>query len=111
MIYGLLLLPHSPFREHGYWLLLLSALMEGFFGGWTTVQAGVNAYISDVSVPDAKWVYLSLCFTSNCHYLTHFNQTYLAPNSSRDLPALSMWALPWALTSQRLPSDPNLPVQ
>jgi len=54
MIYGLLLLPHSPFRKHGPWLLLLSPIIEGFCGGWTTVQAGVNAYVSDVSRPEAK---------------------------------------------------------
>lgn len=39
--------PSSPFYSHGYKLLLIAPVIEGLLGGWSTIQSGTSAYISD----------------------------------------------------------------
>jgi len=39
--------PHSIFASHGHKLLIISPIVEGMLGGWQTLQAGINAYVSD----------------------------------------------------------------
>ncbi|EIM91192.1 uncharacterized protein STEHIDRAFT_50128, partial [Stereum hirsutum FP-91666 SS1] len=39
--------PSSPLSHHGHILLLLSPLIEGSLGGWSTLQATASAYVSD----------------------------------------------------------------
>ncbi|CCM04669.1 uncharacterized protein FIBRA_06855 [Fibroporia radiculosa] len=39
--------PHSIFATHGHKLLILSPMIEGMLGGWQTLQAAINAYVSD----------------------------------------------------------------
>ncbi|KAI0077310.1 hypothetical protein K474DRAFT_1643587 [Panus rudis PR-1116 ss-1] len=39
--------PHSPFSTHGHKLLLISPLIEGLLGGWSTLQGATSAYVSD----------------------------------------------------------------
>ncbi|KAG8834571.1 hypothetical protein FRC17_008240 [Serendipita sp. 399] len=46
--YGLVSMRHLPFKKHSHKLLLLAPLFEGFFGSWPTLQANLNAYLSDI---------------------------------------------------------------
>ncbi|KIP10989.1 hypothetical protein PHLGIDRAFT_21891 [Phlebiopsis gigantea 11061_1 CR5-6] len=39
--------PHSIFAAHGHKLLIVSPIIEGFLGGWATLQGATMAYISD----------------------------------------------------------------
>ncbi|KAJ7086686.1 major facilitator superfamily domain-containing protein [Mycena epipterygia] len=39
--------PSSPLYSHGYKLLLIAPVIEGLLGGWSTIQSGTSAYISD----------------------------------------------------------------
>ncbi|KAL6307471.1 MFS general substrate transporter [Sparassis latifolia] len=39
--------PHSIFAAHGHKLLVISPAIEGMLGGWQTLQAAINAYVSD----------------------------------------------------------------
>ncbi|KAJ3476132.1 hypothetical protein NLI96_g11375 [Meripilus lineatus] len=39
--------PHSIFAAHGHKLLVISPVIEGLLGGWSTLQAATSAYISD----------------------------------------------------------------
>ncbi|KAJ7756478.1 major facilitator superfamily domain-containing protein [Mycena maculata] len=39
--------PSSPLSSHGHKLLLLAPAVEGFLGGWSTLQSATSAYISD----------------------------------------------------------------
>ncbi|KAH9838659.1 MFS general substrate transporter [Rhodofomes roseus] len=39
--------PHSIFAAHGHKLLVISPMVEGLLGGWQTLMAAVNAYVSD----------------------------------------------------------------
>lgn len=39
--------PGSALAAHGHKLLLVSPIIEGLLGGWTTLQSGTSAYISD----------------------------------------------------------------
>ncbi|KZT06143.1 MFS general substrate transporter [Laetiporus sulphureus 93-53] len=39
--------PHSIFAAHGHKLLIISPAIEGLLGGWQTLQAAINAYVSD----------------------------------------------------------------
>ncbi len=39
--------PHSAFAAHGHKLLIVSPIIEGFLGGWSTLQGATSAYISD----------------------------------------------------------------
>ncbi|KAJ6612128.1 major facilitator superfamily domain-containing protein [Mycena sp. CBHHK59/15] len=39
--------PSSPLASHGHTLLLIAPVIEGLLGGWSTLQSGTSAYISD----------------------------------------------------------------
>lgn len=39
--------PSSPLASYGRVLLLIAPVFEGLLGGWSTLQAGTSAYISD----------------------------------------------------------------
>ncbi|KAI0782329.1 major facilitator superfamily domain-containing protein [Abortiporus biennis] len=39
--------PHSIFASHGHKLLIISPIIEGLLGGWSTLQAATSAYVSD----------------------------------------------------------------
>jgi MFS family permease len=39
--------PSSPFSKHGHKLLLVSPVIEGLLGGYSTLQSGTSAYLSD----------------------------------------------------------------
>ncbi|KAJ7664699.1 major facilitator superfamily domain-containing protein [Mycena rosella] len=39
--------PSSPFSSHGNKLLIIAPVIEGLLGGWSTLQSGTSAYISD----------------------------------------------------------------
>ncbi|EKM57891.1 uncharacterized protein PHACADRAFT_251794 [Phanerochaete carnosa HHB-10118-sp] len=39
--------PHSPFAAHGHKLLIISPIVEGALGGWSTLQGATMAYVSD----------------------------------------------------------------
>lgn len=39
--------PHSPFAAHGHKLLIISPIVEGLLGGWSTLQGATMAYVSD----------------------------------------------------------------
>jgi len=39
--------PHSIFAAHGHKLLIISPIIEGLLGGWSTLQGATSAYISD----------------------------------------------------------------
>ncbi|PVG01020.1 MFS general substrate transporter [Serendipita vermifera] len=48
-IYALASLRHLPFKQHGHKLLILAPIFEGLFGSWPTLQANLNAYLSDIT--------------------------------------------------------------
>ncbi|KAJ6516390.1 major facilitator superfamily domain-containing protein [Mycena sanguinolenta] len=39
--------PFSPFASYGRSVILLAPVFEGLLGGWSTLQSGTSAYISD----------------------------------------------------------------
>ncbi|KAK0204888.1 major facilitator superfamily domain-containing protein [Desarmillaria ectypa] len=39
--------PHSPFSTHGHKFLIIAPIIEGFLGGWSTLQSATSAYVSD----------------------------------------------------------------
>ena len=39
--------PSSPFSRHGHKLLLVAPIIEGLLGGYSTLQSGTSAYLSD----------------------------------------------------------------
>ncbi|KAK0469666.1 major facilitator superfamily domain-containing protein [Desarmillaria tabescens] len=39
--------PHSPLSSHGHKLLIIAPIIEGFLGGWSTLQSATSAYVSD----------------------------------------------------------------
>ncbi|KAH8093706.1 MFS general substrate transporter [Cristinia sonorae] len=39
--------PHSIFAAHGHKFLVVSPIIEGLLGGWTTLQGATSAYVSD----------------------------------------------------------------
>ncbi|KAF9485211.1 MFS general substrate transporter [Pholiota conissans] len=39
--------PSSPLSQHGHILLLVAPFIEGLLGGWSTLQSGTSAYLSD----------------------------------------------------------------
>jgi MFS family permease len=39
--------PSSPLASHGLAVVLLAPVFEGLLGGWSTLQSGTSAYISD----------------------------------------------------------------
>ncbi|KAJ6463249.1 major facilitator superfamily-domain-containing protein [Mycena vitilis] len=39
--------PSSPLSSYGHILLLIAPVFEGLLGGWSTLQSGTSAYISD----------------------------------------------------------------
>jgi MFS family permease len=39
--------PSSPLSKHGHHLLLVAPIIEGLLGGWSTLQSGTSAYLSD----------------------------------------------------------------
>ncbi|KIY64181.1 hypothetical protein CYLTODRAFT_358854 [Cylindrobasidium torrendii FP15055 ss-10] len=47
MTFILVSTPGSPLASHGHKLLLISPIIEGSLGGWSTLQSVTNAYISD----------------------------------------------------------------
>ncbi|EJD07107.1 MFS general substrate transporter [Fomitiporia mediterranea MF3/22] len=47
VFFVLVSLPRSPLAAHGHKLLVISPILEGLLGGWTTLQSGTSAYISD----------------------------------------------------------------
>ncbi|KAF7327804.1 hypothetical protein MKEN_00360200 [Mycena kentingensis (nom. inval.)] len=47
LIFILASTPNSAFSTHGHKLLLLSPIIEGSLGGWSTLQSAISAYVSD----------------------------------------------------------------
>ncbi|RPD54326.1 MFS general substrate transporter [Lentinus tigrinus ALCF2SS1-7] len=47
LVFILVSTPHSIFAAHGHKLLIISPIIEGLCGGWSTLQAATSAYISD----------------------------------------------------------------
>lgn len=47
LVFILVSTPNSPLSKHGHILLLVSPIIEGALGGWSTLQATTSAYISD----------------------------------------------------------------
>jgi hypothetical protein len=47
VIFILVSTPHSPFSAHGHKLLIVSPIIEGLLGGWSTLQGATTAYVSD----------------------------------------------------------------
>ncbi|KAI0654641.1 major facilitator superfamily domain-containing protein [Cubamyces menziesii] len=47
LVFILVSTPHSIFAAHGHKLLIISPIIEGLLGGWSTLQAATSAYISD----------------------------------------------------------------
>ena len=47
MTFILVSTPHSIFAAHGHKLLIISPIVEGFLGGWATLQGATMAYVSD----------------------------------------------------------------
>ena len=47
LIFILVSIPRSPLAAHGHKLLVLSPFVEGLLGGWSSLQSGTSAYISD----------------------------------------------------------------
>ncbi|OCH94865.1 MFS general substrate transporter [Obba rivulosa] len=47
MTFILVSTPHSAFAAHGHKLLIISPIIEGLLGGWTTLQGATSAYVSD----------------------------------------------------------------
>lgn len=47
LIFILVSTPHSPFAAHGHKLLIISPIIEGLLGGWSTLQGATTAYVSD----------------------------------------------------------------
>lgn len=39
--------PNSPLSSHGHKLLIIAPIIEGFLGGWSTLQSATSAYVSD----------------------------------------------------------------
>lgn len=39
--------PHSIFAAHGHKLLIITPIIEGLLGGWSTLQGATSAYVSD----------------------------------------------------------------
>ncbi|KAG7451200.1 uncharacterized protein BT62DRAFT_406404 [Guyanagaster necrorhizus] len=39
--------PDSPLSSHGHKLLIIAPIIEGFLGGWSTLQSATSAYVSD----------------------------------------------------------------
>lgn len=48
-VYALVSLRHLPLKHHGHKLILLAPIFEGLFGSWPTLQANMNAYLSDIT--------------------------------------------------------------
>lgn len=46
--------PGSPLAQHGHKLLLMAPVIEGLLGGWSTLQSGVSAYLSDCTSPGSR---------------------------------------------------------
>lgn len=46
--------PSSPLSQHGHKLLLITPVIEGLLGGWTTLQSATSAYISDCTSPGSR---------------------------------------------------------
>ncbi|KZT73532.1 MFS general substrate transporter [Daedalea quercina L-15889] len=51
--------PHSIFAVHGHKLLVISPAVEGLLGGWQTLMAAVNAYVSDCTSDGSRAHYFS----------------------------------------------------
>ncbi|KAI0346310.1 MFS general substrate transporter [Trametopsis cervina] len=47
LVFILVSTPHSAFAAHGHKLLIVSPIIEGLLGGWSTLQGATSAYISD----------------------------------------------------------------
>ncbi|KAH9848455.1 major facilitator superfamily domain-containing protein [Lenzites betulinus] len=47
LVFILVSTPHSIFAAHGHKFLIISPIIEGLLGGWSTLQAATSAYISD----------------------------------------------------------------
>lgn len=47
LMFILVSLPGSPLAAHGHKLLIISPIVEGLLGGWSTLQGATSAYISD----------------------------------------------------------------
>ncbi|KAI0833783.1 major facilitator superfamily domain-containing protein [Trametes gibbosa] len=47
LVFILVSTPHSIFAVHGHKFLIVSPIIEGLLGGWSTLQAATSAYVSD----------------------------------------------------------------
>lgn len=47
LMFILVSLPGSPLATHGHKLLIISPIIEGLLGGWSTLQGATSAYVSD----------------------------------------------------------------
>src|ERR1700734_1808830 len=46
--------PASPFFKHGHMLLIVVSVIEGLLGGYSTLQSGTSAYLSDCTSSDSR---------------------------------------------------------
>ncbi|PPQ67510.1 hypothetical protein CVT25_006051 [Psilocybe cyanescens] len=46
--------PSSPLSQHGHNLLLVAPVIEGFLGGWSTLQSATSSYLSDCTSPGSR---------------------------------------------------------
>ncbi|KAI0956492.1 hypothetical protein AcV7_006879 [Taiwanofungus camphoratus] len=86
--------PHSIFSAHGHKLLIISPLLEGALGGWQTLQAAINAYVSDCTsdgsraqifarFTGASFLGLSLGPMVGAFLITHPLPMFSAPTAPR----------------------------
>lgn len=47
LVFILVSTPHSIFAAHGHKLLIVTPIIEGLLGGWSTLQGATSAYVSD----------------------------------------------------------------
>ncbi|KAJ7265947.1 major facilitator superfamily domain-containing protein, partial [Mycena haematopus] len=52
--------PSSPFAAHRITMVLLAPVFEGLLGGWSTIQSGCSAYISDCTPSGSRASIFSL---------------------------------------------------
>lgn len=55
----------SHYLPGGYWFIILGPVMEGSFGGITSVVAAMQAYISDITSAGARLVFPQYNLPSN----------------------------------------------
>lgn len=89
--------PHSAFAAHGHKLLIVSPIIEGFLGGWSTLQGATSAYISDCTSDGSRaqifsrftgvfYLGFSLGPAIGAYLIRHPFVTFPSPSSSGNAP-------------------------